>query len=229
MKPNARLWRPPCSSTFILKDQKRELALHCLILYCSSLLFLNYSFFFKYFLSFFPLKRTVLLIPFQMLPVSSPPLVICIVVVSNEGRSSACICSFWRTVQLSSFQSWCSSPSDLHRLVFDKWPRGFLLQAPQAAPPRSDIGKMRRVLGYSCQSFRWRLSCGRLTSVLLWFGNKGMPLLWHLLMEKVTAQLRILNGHSLESILLHPTNTGRQLVTSTIQDRRQHGKCSYST
>ena len=113
--------------------------------------------------------------------------------------------------------------------MFDKWPRGLLLEAPQAAPPRSDTGKMRHVLGYSCQSFRWRLSCGWLTSVLLWFGNKGMPLLWHLLMEKVTAQLRILNGHSPESILLHPTNTGRQLVTSTIQDRRRHGKCSYST
>lgn len=227
MKPNARLWRPPCSSTFILKDQKRELGLHCLILCCSSLLFL--FIFFQIFPFFFSPQEDCSAHSLSDAASVFPPLLICIVVVSNEGRSSACICSFWRTVQLSSFQSWCSSPSDLHRLVFDKWPRGFLLQAPQAAPPRSDIGKMRRVLGYSCQSFRWRLSCGRLTSVLLWFGNKGMPLLWHLLMEKVTAQLRILNGHSLESILLHPTNTGRQLVTSTIQDRRQHGKCSYST
>lgn len=70
---------------------------------------------------------------------------------------------------------------------------------------------------------------GWLTSLLLWLSNQGLPLLWHLLMEKVTAQLRTWNGHSLESSVPHPTNTDWQVVTSGIQDRRHHGKHSYAT
>lgn len=73
------------------------------------------------------------------------------------------------------------------------------------------------------------LGWGWLPSLLLWLSKQGLPLLWHLFMEKVTAQLRIWNGHSLESSILHPTNTHWQLVTSGIQDRRHHRKYSYTS